>query len=170
MAMRASKFNKVYDEHYLLVMKIAYSVLKDYHYAQDVCQEVFIILYKKMGVIDEELVKPWLIVSTKRKAIDFQRKKFYGCEVCEELQEIKRTPGFTLEEKFIQKEFKSELFRRLQEMDKAWFEIIVRVVINQEDPSQVAQDMNMSIANLRIKLHRARTWIRDNFKDDYYIM
>jgi len=55
-------------------------------------------------------------------------------------------------------------------MDKAWFEIIVRVVINQEEPNQVAQDMNMSIANLRIKLHRARTWIRDNFKDDYYKM
>lgn len=164
----ASQFNEVYDQHYLLVMKIAYSVLNDYHYAQDVCQEVFIILYKKMGIIDEELVKPWLIVSTKRKAIDFQRKKFYGHEVCEELQELKKMPGITLEEKLIQKEFKSELFQSLYEMDKAWFEIIVRVVINQEDPNQVALDMNMSIANLRIKLHRARTWIRDNFKDDYY--
>jgi len=53
--MRGSQFNKVYDQHYLLVMKIAYSVLKDYHYAQDVCQEVFIILYKKM----ELLTKNW---------------------------------------------------------------------------------------------------------------
>jgi len=165
--MKASQFNKVYDQYYLLVMKIAYSVLKDYHYAQDVCQEVFIILYKKLGIIDEELIKSWLIVSTKRKAIDFQRKKFYGREVCEELQELRRKPEITPEENFIQKEFESELFRRLQEKDRAWFEIIVRVVINQENPSQVAQDMNLSLANLRIKLHRARAWIRENFKDDY---
>lgn len=165
--MKASQFNKVYDQYYLVVMKVAYSVLKDYHYAQDVCQEVFIILYKKMGIIDEELVKPWLIVSTKRKAIDFQRKKFYGREVCEESQELRRKPEINLEENFIQKEFESELFRCLQEKDKVWFEIIVRVVINQETPSQVAQDMNLSLANLRIKLHRARAWIRDNFKDDY---
>jgi len=165
--MKASQFNKVYDQYYLMVMKIAYSVLKDYHYAQDVCQEVFIILYKKLGIIDEELIKPWLIVSTKRKAIDFQRKKFYGREVCKELQGLRRKTEITPEENFIQKEFESELFRRLQEKDRAWFEIIVRVVINQENPSQVAQDMNLSLANLRIKLHRARAWIRENFKDDY---
>jgi RNA polymerase sigma factor (sigma-70 family) len=165
--MKASQFNKIYDQYYLLVMKIAYSVLNDYHYAQDVCQEVFIILYQKMEQIDEELTKPWLLVNTKRKAIDFQRKKFYGREVCEESQELKKHSEITPEEKILQMEFESNLFRKLLEKDRTWFEIVIRVIISQESPNQVAQDMGISLSNLRTKMHRARAWIRDNFEEEY---
>lgn len=165
--MKSPQFNKIYDQYYLLVMKVAYNVLQDYHYAQDICQEVFIVLYKKRDNIDEALAKPWLLVNTKRKAIDFQRKKFYGREVCEESHDLQKKAEKTPEDRVLHQEFKSRLFLELKTRDEAWFEIIMRVVIEEQEPAQVARDMNISIANLRIKMHRARAWIRDNFENDY---
>lgn len=165
--MKSPQFNKIYDQYYLLVMKVAYNVLQDYHYAQDICQEVFIVLYKKMDSIDEALAKPWLLVNTKRKAIDFQRKKFYDREVCEESQDLQKNAEIALEDRILHEEFKSRLFRELKTKDEAWFEIVMRVIIEQQEPAQVARDMKISIANLRTKMHRARTWIRDNFENDY---
>ena len=41
MTMKLSDFNDIYDRYYLMVMKTAFNVLQDYHYAEDICQEVF---------------------------------------------------------------------------------------------------------------------------------
>lgn len=164
--MKLSNFNKVYDQYYLLVMKVAYNVLKDYYYAQDVCQEVFVMLYKKVDDIDETMVKSWLLVTAKRKAIDLQKKKYYGREICKE-EGLEKHEDIRPEEAVLKKEFGNRLFRELKEKDEDWFKIIRRVSIEKENPEQVARDLGISLSYLRTKLHRARSWIRENFGEDY---
>lgn len=165
--MKLSHFNKVYDQYYLLVMKVAFNVLKDYHYAQDVCQEVFAVLYKKAGNIDETLVKAWLLVTAKRKAIDLQRKQFYGKEVCGEGQDILYYKDIRPEYTILTREFESRLFQALKEKDETWFQIVIRVSVEEETPEKVARELGITLSHLRTKLFRARTWIRENFKEDY---
>lgn len=165
--MKLTNFNKVYDQYYLLVMKIAYEELEDYHYAQDVCQEVFVTLYKKADIIEENTVKAWLIVAAKRKAIDLRRKKYIGREVCKKEEEIMTHVDVRPEHTVLKKEFGCYLFQELKKRDSQWFEIIRRVSVEQENAGQVASDMGISLSYLRTKLCRAKTWIRENFGDDY---
>ena len=40
--MTEDKFRNIYQQHYQLVMKVVYSVLKDRNFSEDVCQEVFL--------------------------------------------------------------------------------------------------------------------------------
>ena len=35
------RLKEIYDQYYLMVMDVAFKVLRDYHLAQDVCQDVF---------------------------------------------------------------------------------------------------------------------------------
>lgn len=165
--MKLSNFNKVYDQYYLLVMKVAYNVLNDYHYSQDVCQEVFAALFRKADGIDEDTVKAWLIVTAKRKAIDMKRKKYIGREICKEEEDIEAHKDIRPECAVLKKEFGHQLFYELKKKDEQWFEIIRRVSIKQENAGQVADDLGITTASLRTKLSRARNWIRKNFGEDY---
>ena len=82
--MKVSEFNELYDRYYLMVMKTAFNILQDYHYAQDICQEVFTLFFLNGDSLQEKYIKPWLLVTAKHKAIDFQRKKFHKHEICGE--------------------------------------------------------------------------------------
>ena len=39
------KFQEIYEKYKNLVMKVVYNRTKDYHLAQDICQETFVKLY-----------------------------------------------------------------------------------------------------------------------------
>lgn len=167
--MKLSEFNEIYDKYYLMVMKVAFNVLKDYHYAQDVCQEVFILFYAKCDLIEPQFRKPWLLVTTKRKAIDFLRKKYIKREVCDEVTSPDCENWDSLEKDYIRREFGKKVLRELKVKDRQWYEIITRVMIDGESQQKVADDLGISLSNLRIKQHRAKNWLRKNFPPDSYL-
>ena len=167
--MKLSEFNEVYDTYYLMVMKVAFNILHDYHYSQDVCQEVFLLLYSKRDVIETDFVKPWLIVTAQRKAIDFQRKKYVKREICEDTAISGERIGNDVAETCIRNMLGEEIFEKLKDKDRHWYEIIQRVLVEGESQQSVANDLGISLSNLRIKLHRAKAWLRKNFPfDDYF--
>ncbi|MGI6010158.1 MAG: RNA polymerase sigma factor [Ruminococcus sp.] len=167
--MKLSEFNELYDRYYLMVMKAAFNVLQDYHYAQDICQEVFTLFWEKRDIIQKKYFKPWLLVTAKHKAIDFQRKKFHKHEISGDILNSDFNIEFDdIEKEFIKKEFRKEALAELQKKDRQWYEIIVRVAAAGENQQHVADDMGISLSNLRIKQHRAKMWLRRRFSPDDY--
>ncbi|MGD9628728.1 MAG: sigma-70 family RNA polymerase sigma factor [Pyrinomonadaceae bacterium] len=55
------EFEEAFSLHHRTVFRAARSVVQDPGLAEDVTQEVFIKLYKHMGTLDQEILKPWLI-------------------------------------------------------------------------------------------------------------
>ena len=55
--MKISDFDRVYQKYVDLVHYAAYSMVRDYHLAQDVCQEVFIKMYRAIDGLDEKSIK-----------------------------------------------------------------------------------------------------------------
>lgn len=45
--MTEEKFREIYRQHYQIVKKVVYSILRDIDFAEDVSQEVFISFLKK---------------------------------------------------------------------------------------------------------------------------
>lgn len=168
MAMKLSELNEIYDKYYLMVMKVAFNILHDYHYAQDVCQEVFLALYTKCNATDDNMIKAWLLVATRRKAIDYQRKKYFRNEVSDAAPylTVKEGLAYDVSDSCIRKVFGEEIFNMLQKKDRYWYEIVQRVLIDGESQQKVADDLGISLSNLRIKLHRAKAWIRENISYD----
>ena len=73
--MKISDFDRVYQKYVDLVHYAAYSMVRDYHLAQDVCQEVFIKMYRAIDGLDEKSIKGWLLVVSRLTAIDNLRKR-----------------------------------------------------------------------------------------------
>ena len=63
------EFDEAFTLHHRTVFRVARSVVRDAGLAEDVTQEVFMRLYNNMSaIIDEEMLRPWLIRVTMNTA------------------------------------------------------------------------------------------------------
>lgn len=165
-------FKEIYDRYYKLVYKIAYEMCSDITLSEDICQEVFLKLYQTFEKPDDELIKAWLVLNTRRKAIDYHRKSFRMHEVCSvEENLVRRESPFGLPDacpsQMLYADLQKRIFERLKVRNETWYNLIVHIVIMGEKPEQVAKELNMTMVHLRTTLHRARVWIRKEFGVDY---
>ena len=65
--MNEERFREIYEQYYRLVKSVAFSVLNDYDFAEDVSQEVFLLFSLKVETLKEEYYNQWFLVNTKRK-------------------------------------------------------------------------------------------------------
>ena len=61
------------------------------------------------------------------------------------------------------KEFGHRLFCALHEKNPEWYDIVMGLDVAELPPKEVARRLGISIVNLRVKHHRAREWLRNNF-------
>lgn len=169
--MNEDKLKKIFDQYYLLVTDIAYSVLRDYHAAQDVCQEVFLKFCEKMGTMEEARIKPWLILAAKNKAIDYKRAAYRKHEMqSSETLEACYYKVESLEKHMRDLEYRNlrnELFGRLKEEKPEFLNMIIASCIEGKSGEQIAREFGISEENVRTKLHRARLWIRSHYGSKY---
>lgn len=183
--MTEDKFREVYHQYYQLVKNVVYSVLNDLDFAEDVCQEVFILFSEKSDELDKNYYQQWFMVNARRKAIDFCRKSYQVHEVTgkvlSENSEIKHKSknkwffninnkvsfedGIT--HKLALQELTGKLFEDLAEKDSVWYEIIMRMYVEGEDVEETARVLGISVSNLRTKKHRIKKWIKKNYKEEF---
>lgn len=161
--MKKRDFREIYDQYHSLVSQIAYDVVEDYHLAQDITQDVFAKLYQKREEIDFSRIKGWLITCATRKAIDYRRKNCYEKEVAggEEISCICETDSAEYE--LIRREIYGQILTELYKKNRQWFEVVMRLDIEGEPPETVAREMGITLNNLRVKHHRAKSWLNEHF-------
>lgn len=168
--MKISDFDRIYQKYVDLVHYAAYNTVRDYHLAQDVCQEVFIKVYRSIERLDENSIKGWLLVVTRLTAIDTLRKrnKRRGAKPKTEEKEIYQEPVSPdrLLDDYLLKEFTSDLFLALYEKNREWYEIVIRMDVEDTPAADVARELGISVNHLRVKHHRARSWMRSVFGKD----
>lgn len=169
--MNKENYGHVYQEYHRLVMHLAFDILQDYDLAEDVCQEVFIKLHKKIETLDEDRVKGWLLRCGQRQAIDFLRRPYWKKEVqeTEETAETKLVVDYLLEEEIEndRRQFRNYLLKELKQKNEVWYDLMVRIVIGKESAEAVAQEYDMTLENLRMKISRARRWLNKNYYQCY---
>lgn len=175
--MKREHFDQVYEDYHKLVLHIAFDGLRDHSLAQDVCQEVFCKLHEKIDGLDEELIQGWIVRNAHRKTIDFLRRAYLKNEVYRDIDEAMldqklfdaglAVEYLVAEEEQRRAEFRSFLLARLKEKNPVWYDLMIRVVIGKESTKAVAQDHNMTVVNLRMKISRARRWLYKNYYQDY---
>ena len=183
--MTEDKFRNIYNEHYQIVSKVVYSVLRDADFSEDICQEVFLLFSEKADQLNEEFYRQWLIVTAKRKAIDFCRKSYQVHEVSASFSEseegIKEKDGIwtssgaytetSAEEKIMHKlalmELAGGLFADLKKKNEDWYEILSRTVLKEEKPEDIARALGISVENLRAKKHRMKVWVNKRYRERF---
>ena len=163
-------FNRIYDEHYRLVMATAKNIIDDDRLCEDVCQEVFIKFLRSGQGIDPKEIRFWLLRVTRNAALDYRKKLKLDTIKTEPISEKER--GTTTDKdplrQILRREHGRKVLDALREHDPRGMEILIGIEIEGRTVEELAAQYGMKPNNLRTRLYRVRKWIKEHFpKDDY---
>lgn len=153
-----SKFEVIYDKYSQMIYRVAYSVLRDHHLAQDAAQISFLKIAKKFhlissdSILDERSYIYQLAKNTARNMLSMEK----------ELVDINKTNGNDLvderhiiEEAIIQIEDHEETLLLLDEINPSYGEIIYLKYYRELENIEISELLDLTPNAIRVKLHRA---------------
>lgn len=170
--MKEKKFTEVFHEYNRLIRKMVISKTGDELLAEEICQQVFLNYFEKMDYIEEDLIRPWLLLTTKNMICDYFRKQ----KIRKNTQSVSSVEDVMVvyednTERIVSKLSHTMLTERILESlyaDKPeWYEVIMDVCILQMSYEEAARHLGLKLEVLRAKLYRARRYIRKKYGKEY---
>lgn len=156
-----SKYERIYDKYADSLYRIAKSILKDEHLAQDVLQECLLKIFLRIEHIDDidsSKTKAYITAIAKTTAIDFYRKE-KRVEYVTESEEISLYDiacNFNVEEILANAELSKNLSGYLNELSFTDKNIIMLKYLYSYDDREIAEMTGITHGNVRIRLMRAK--------------
>lgn len=171
--MKNERFAEAYNKYRKLVMKMAYDRLGDAFLAEEISQQVFVSFYEHMDkIVEEEGVKPWLVIATRNAVIDYYRKQIIRKDksVCLYVDAAERVPA--AEEEAVARvasgKLSYQIMEDLREKNREWYEVVVAICVDGMSQREAAEYLRMTPQVLNAKLYRAKQYIRNKYQKDYY--
>lgn len=170
--MKQELFTEVYEEYHDLIRKYIYAQLGSAEDAKELMQDVFCDFYREMTGVDEDLAKPWLYLTARRKCIDYYRKhrkeeKRIFPESFDLLELVSPDGAERLAERDSRVELACEILYNLKNENEKWYEAVDAVCVMGMQQSDAAEHLNLSVQALRARLSRARKYVRRKFLEEY---
>ena len=150
-------FNILVNKYEFSVLKFTYNMIRDKEAAEDITQEVFIIVYKKIYTYNREYkFSSWLFQVARNKCIDFIRKykRVYEANIEDESNSCSK--GISPESMVELRETKKEIqafINMLEELDR---EILVLRYSNEITFIEIANILNLNKATVKRRYYKIR--------------
>ena len=157
------KFRTLVKNNETRVYTLGVYLLRDRSEAEDVAQESFLKLWNNLEQIDNERAGAWLMKVTRNACLDRLRKRRPQTEVTDyhlgtdQVQE----PG----EAFEQKQLGTWLRTAIGDLKEPYRALVVVRDVQQNSYREVAQTLELSMAQVKVYLHRARRQLRENLEE-----
>ena len=162
--------DEILEKYRKLIINNAYSYVKDYYTAEDICQETFLRYFRREEPIEERKIKAWLLEVSRHLAIDHMRKggKYktdVGVEpyMLETKENAYPDPCSILAEKEL-KEIKLSVLERLKEEKPIWYDTIMLSILHDMDNKAIGDMMGISPALVSKWKERGKHWLRDRYE------
>lgn len=154
------KLATLYTKYYKVLYKVAYRILNDEYLAEDAVQSAFIKLVDCLDKIDEincNKTRAFIVIVVRNISIDLyrKRKKQYSIAL-EDIEEFISDGTIPLDEKLINAEIFNNISSKIQELHTAYADIITLKYFYHYSDSEIAELLNISQENARVRLHRAK--------------
>lgn len=148
------------DKYGDMVLRIAYTYLKNRADAEDIVQDVFLrIIDKKPSFNDENHEKSWLIRATinmcKNKVNLFWNKN--KCSI-DDVQEFAVSDKYNTD---------TSVFQAVMELGEKYRVVVYMYYYEGYSTPEIAKVIGKSETTIRSLLHRARNKLKDMLKEDY---
>lgn len=158
------RFQEYYYVNYQLVLKTAFSIVKDDAAAEDVASEVFICLYEYLSRENPpiERIRPWLFVTAKYRAYNYLRDNG---------RLVPADSGCPSEDTarcdFESRLFTQDLLNCLYRKNPKWFDIVEKYYFLELSAEEIAREYRCTPHAVLTILSRARKYLREKFIDDF---
>ena len=159
------KFVVLYEKYRYLLMKVAYDVLGDNYLAEDAVHEAFIKVTKnmeKIGDVNSQETKRYLITITKNSAIDIYRKKCIQMKrevFVDELDE-EEMPFACMET-----DTDNSVLDILKNLPANYKDVFLLKYSSRLKNSEIAELLGISEANVRKRLSRGKEMIQKSLNN-----
>lgn len=161
---KRDKLGELYIKYKKLMYSIAYDILNDIHEAEDVVQHAIIkIAYyiEKIDDVNSNKTKHLVITIVKNTSIDIYRRKkrnlIIDIDVLSDTLESNEIP---LDDLVIRLSEAKEISEKLSELKNEYADILTLKYYHQFNNEEIADILNITNENARIRLFRARNCLK----------
>lgn len=158
---RAEEISKLYyDKVFRYCMSMSKS---NYHDAQEITQEVFLVFTKKLSTLNDDILEHYLMSIAKKKALEYYRK------LKREEMVIALEDSFTSPEEVLSTitryyeisdvELKLTIEAIMKMLTKDEHELFVKKFLENKTQKEIASEMGISVSNVSTRTARLRNKI-----------
>ena len=152
-------------EHARLVYRIAYSVLRNHHDAEDATQETFVRLlrhHRQRRPVEVRDLRGWLARTTWRLAIDRKRRpQALSIEDAAKAVRELRASGIGVDEVAAREQMMTLLDRLIEALPRDLRETLALSVADELSSPEIAEVLGIPEGSVRTRLARARQILRE---------
>ena len=155
------KFVILYEKYRYLMMKVAYDVLGDMFLAEDAVHEVFIRIAKnmeKIGDVDSQETKRYLIIITKNLAIDIYRKR---CIQMKRELFVDELGDKDMPLIYSETNVDNWILDTLKKLPIKYRDVFGLKYLNKMENREIAEILGISEGNVRQRIARGKAMIRE---------
>lgn len=170
-------FREMVDRYNARVYSLAYGVLRNPEDAEEATQDAFLTLYRKIGTFDEsKKFFSWFYRVALNAAYSRARRRKPGVTVSlDDYVPRLRDDGRAsaefaafvegAEDDAIARDLAERAAGFIEELPQAYRDVIWMVDVEEMKPADVAEVLEISLAALKSRLHRARLYVRQRLSE-----
>lgn len=151
------------------LFRTVFAILRDQKEAEDAVQEVFIKIFNSLPNYENQGLKTWMTRIAVNHAIDMKRKRMRRLEDVAEVTEFLLPDQTTVEGVLLQKEQQQLVRERLKCLPKNYRDVIYGFYIDEKSYQQLADEQNVQVKTIEMKLYRARQWIKTHWEEGDFL-
>lgn len=154
----AAAFSRVYDEYFLLLMKIVYRITGRQDVAEEIVQEAFIKYYERRDVLPtDEGLKFWLIRVVKNLALNYEKRKGREKRAYQRFF-FEPKPGGEAEgeRKLLEDESKVQVQTALEKIPYNLRVVLILKEYGGFNYNEIAKMLGITEGNVKVRVFRAR--------------
>jgi RNA polymerase sigma factor (sigma-70 family) len=156
------------EEYGDMVMRLAYTYVKQTQLAEDISQEVFISCYKELHRFQHRSsYKTWIYRITVNKCKDYLRSWSVRNISYKDLISTMLTIGTrSIESEVLDFEEKEEIFQRVLDLPVKLREIIILFYYEELNIEEISTLLSINANTVKTRLHRARTTLKGSIREE----
>jgi RNA polymerase sigma-70 factor (ECF subfamily) len=149
------------------LLRTAYFYLGDRHLAEDVCQEVFLRVYRKWSTFrGESSVKTWLMTITINLCRDKLGMKSNREEPVDPVLLKQASQSRSAEDEMLRRLSRTTILKHVMELPAQYHEVLYLYYYLEMSTREIAQLTDSPEGTVRARLHRARELLSDCLQEE----
>ena len=163
---------KLINTFWVDVFSFVMKKVQDENVADEITVSVFSKVLNKLDLYDPNFqFKTWVLTIAQNSVIDYWRKKNRENEdASDDLEEVRNQFARSPEELLISAEEQKKIQKIVESMDANYQDIIRLRFFEEKSIKEIAEELNLSVANTKVRIMRAKKVLGQLLKDNDFEM